>query len=417
MVVLPGTAGTARRVGCEDAVVLRVGLTGGIGAGKSTVARRLAERGAVVIDADRVAREVVEPGTAGLDAVVAAFGGAVLDTDGCLDRAALGRIVFGDEEARLRLNGILHPRIAARTRELMAAAPAEAVVVHDVPLLVENRMGAAYHLVLVVHADARERVRRLVSERGMAAEDAGARVAAQADDDARRAAADVWLDNSGAPQAVLDAVDRLWEGRLVPFEENVRLRRRAPRPPHVDVVPPDPTWPGQAARLLTRVGAALGDRALRLDHVGSTAVPGLPAKDVLDLQAVVADLAVADDARTALEDAGFVRQEGDWRDDVADGGVHEKRFHVACDPGRAVHLHVREAASPAVAEQLVFRDWLRAHDAERDAYAAVKRDAAAASHGAGPGEQVFGAYVEAKTAWVRDAVRRAVGWAGARQPG
>jgi dephospho-CoA kinase len=387
--------------------VLKVGLTGGIGAGKSTVARRLVERGAVVVDADRIAREVVEPGTEGLAAVVEAFGAQVLGEDGRLDRPALGRIVFGDEASRLRLNGILHPRIAVRTHELMSAAPPDAVVVHDVPLLVENRMGAAYHLVLVVHAPADERVRRLVEERGMAADDARARVAAQAGDDVRRAAADVWLDNSGASDAVLTAVDRLWETRLVPFEENVRLRRRAPRPEAVEVVDADPTWPAQAQRLLARIGAALGDRALGLDHVGSTAVPGLPAKDCLDLQVVVADLTIADGARTALEDAGFAFRAA-TEDDLHGGGTHPKRLHVACDPGRQAHVHVREAASPAVHEQVAFRDHLRAHPDERDAYAAVKQAAVEAAAASPAGEGRYDAYLEAKSAWVRAAIGRAL---------
>ena len=387
--------------------MLKVGLTGGIGAGKSTVARRLAGRGAVVVDADRIAREVVEPGTDGLAAVVEAFGAGILTADGALDRPALGRIVFGDDEARSRLNGILHPRIAVRTHELMAAAPADAVVVHDVPLLVENRMGAAYHLVLVVHAPVDERVRRLVDERGTSPDDARARVAAQADDDARRVAADVWLDNSGAPDAVLAAVDRLWEERLVPFEANVRLRRRAPRPGVVEVVEPDPTWPAQAERLLARAAHALGGRARRLDHVGSTAVPGLPAKDCLDLQVVVDDLAVADDARDALQDAGFVFG-AVTEDNLSAGGTWPKRLHVSCDPARQVHLHVREAASPAVAEQLAFRDHLRAHPQAREDYAAQKRAAVLVAAGAPPGDAAYDAYLDAKTAWVSATLRQAV---------
>ena len=387
--------------------MLKVGLTGGIGAGKSTVARRLAERGAVVVDADRIAREVVEPGSEGLAAVVEAFGAGVLTPDGTLDRPALGRVVFADDAARLRLNGILHPRIAVRTHELMAAAPPDAVVVHDVPLLVENRMGAAYHLVLVVHTPANERVRRLVTERGMGEDDARARVAAQADDDARRAAADVWLDNSGAPGTVLAGVDRLWDERLVPFEANVRLRRRAPRPDVVEVVPPDPTWPAQAQRLLARAAHALGGRARRLDHVGSTAVPGLPAKDCLDLQVVVDDLAVADDARDALQDAGFAFGSA-TRDDLSAGGTWPKRVHVSCDPARQVHLHVREAASPAVAEQLAFRDLLRGDPRAREEYAAQKQAAVLAAAGAPPGDAAYDAYLAAKSAWVERTLRRAL---------
>lgn len=305
--------------------MLRVGLTGGIGAGKSTVARRLAALGAVLVDADRVAREVVEPGTEGLAAVVAAFGTGVLDAAGGLDRPALGRIVFADEAARLRLNGLLHPRIARRTRELMAQAPPDAVVVHDVPLLVENRMGAGYHLVLVVHAAADERVRRLVADRGMAADDARARVAAQADDVARRAAADVWLDNGGAPDALLPVVDALWVDRLVPFGANVRARRPAPRPDGAPAVPPDPTWPAQAARVVARLTAALDVAAASVTHVGPTA-RGEAARDVLDVDVALAAGVAAPDVADALANAGF-----------APAGAGRA---ASCDPGRAVDVRL-----------------------------------------------------------------------------
>ena len=149
---------------------------------------------------------------------------------GGLDRAALGAVVFADDRARRDLEAITHPLIAARTAELVAGAPSDAVVVHDVPLLVEKHLGPTYHLVVVVGADARTRVERLVLSRGMAEADARARVAAQADDDQRRAAADVWLDNEGSPEALEAAVDRLWHERLVPFERNVRDGRRSRRP-------------------------------------------------------------------------------------------------------------------------------------------------------------------------------------------
>lgn len=382
--------------------MLRVGLTGGIGAGKSTVARRLSQLGATVLDADQQAREVVRPGSPGLAAVVDAFGAQVLLPDGSLDRAALGRRVFGDEAARLRLNGILHPLIAARTQELFAAAPADAVVVHDVPLLVENGMGAGYHLVVVVHTGAEERVRRLVSQRGMAEDEARARVASQAGDDARRAAADVWLDNTGATDALLPAVDRLWHERIVPFEANVRARRPAERSELVPISPPDTAWAAQGERLASRVVAAVGVAAVRVDHIGSTAVPGLPARDVVDLQLVVADLTIADAVRDRLEDAGFARPAGDWWDRTPDGERLEKRIHTACDPGRPVNLHVRAADGPAWRWQLTFRDWLRAHDDERDAYGEVKLALA----GAG-----LEAYLEAKNPWISAALERASAWA------
>jgi dephospho-CoA kinase len=176
--------------------VLRIGLTGGIGSGKSTVSALLAARGAVVIDADRIAREVVEPGTAGLAAVVEAFGAGVLTGDGSLDRSALAAVVFADPEARKRLDGIVHPLVRARSAELAASAPDDAVVVHDVPLLVETGQAGAYDLVLVVQADPEIRVDRLV-RRGLTEEDARARIAVQATDEQRRAAADVVLVNDG----------------------------------------------------------------------------------------------------------------------------------------------------------------------------------------------------------------------------
>jgi dephospho-CoA kinase len=195
---------------------VQIGLTGGIGSGKSSVARRLAELGALVIDADLVAREVVEPGSDGLRAVVAEFGDGVLDAEGRLDRPALAAIVFGDEAARARLNEILHPRIRARAAERIAAAPAGTVVVQDVPLLVETGQAGAYDLVLVVEAPPELRVQRLARDRGMPAEQARARMAAQASDEQRRAVADVVIVNDGTPERLRADVDRLWAERVRP---------------------------------------------------------------------------------------------------------------------------------------------------------------------------------------------------------
>jgi len=201
--------------------MLRVGLTGGMGSGKSMVAARLAQCGASIIDSDRIAREVVSPGTDGLRAVIGEFGEKVLAADGSLDRSALAARVFRDAGARARLNAIVHPLVAARSAELVAAGPAEAIVVQDIPLLVEVGMAAGFPLVMVVHADAAVRLRRLVEQRGMAESDAAARLAAQATDQQHRAAADIWLDNSGSRDDTFSAVDRLWTQRLVPFEENL----------------------------------------------------------------------------------------------------------------------------------------------------------------------------------------------------
>jgi dephospho-CoA kinase len=193
-----------------------VGLTGGIGAGKSAVAGRLAELGAIVIDSDRLAREVVAPGTDGLAEVVAAFGPAILGPDGSLDRPALGRLVFADPAARERLEKIVHPRVRARTAQLVAAAPAGSIVVNDVPLLVESGLQDTFDLVIVVLASEATRLRRLVGGRRMSNKEARSRIAAQATDEQRRAVADVVLDNNGTLAALRAAVDRVWHEHLAP---------------------------------------------------------------------------------------------------------------------------------------------------------------------------------------------------------
>lgn len=190
--------------------MLKVGLTGGIGSGKSAVSRLLAERGAVVVDADAIAREVVEPGTPGLAAVVAEFGDGVLRPDGSLDRPALGAIVFSDPQRLAALNAIVHPLIAARTGELVAAAPAAAVVVHDVPLLTENNLAAGYDVVVVVDVPVELQLDRLVRLRGMTEADARARIAAQADREQRLAVAHLVIDNSGTLEQLAAQVDALW---------------------------------------------------------------------------------------------------------------------------------------------------------------------------------------------------------------
>jgi len=200
-------------LGRYSAHMLRIGLTGGIGSGKSTVSALLGARGAVIVDADRIAREVVEPGTPGLAAVVEAFGNGVLAADGSLDRPALAGIVFSDPAARARLDGIVHPLVRGRAVELTAAAAPDAVLVNDVPLLVETGQAGSYDLVVVVEVDLDARLRRLV-ERGMTEEDARARIAAQATDEQRRAVADVVLDNSGSREQLAEQVDRFWEERV-----------------------------------------------------------------------------------------------------------------------------------------------------------------------------------------------------------
>jgi dephospho-CoA kinase len=402
----PGVSGS-RPVGLTGPV-LRVGLTGGIGAGKSEVARRLAGHGAVVIDADRLAREVVAPGTGGLREVVEAFGPGVLGPAGALDRAALAKAVFDDEPARRRLEGIIHPRVRARTAELFAAAPADAIVVNDVPLLVEVGLAPTYHLVVVVEAAEATRVRRLVADRGMAEVEARARIRNQTSDQARRAAADVVLDNDGEREALHAAVDDLWRQRLVAYEQNVRLRRYRPRgAPRL--VGYDPAWPAQAERMMARVRHAAGQRALRVDHIGSTAVPGLAAKDVIDLQLTVASLAEADALAEPLAEAGFPVVPGLDRDDPQPGrdpdpAAWRKRVHASADPQRWANLHLRVAGSPGWRYALLFPAWLRADEASRRDYEQLKRRLA-------EDRETIADYADAKTPWFRTAADRAERWA------
>lgn len=357
--------------------MLTVGLTGGIGAGKSAVAGRLVEHGAILVDSDRLAREVVAPGTDGLAEVVAAFGERVLADDGSLDRAALAAAVFGDEDRRRRLEAIIHPRVRARSAELFAAAPHDAIVVNDVPLLMEVGLAPTYHLVLVVEAAEQTRVQRLVNSRGMTEEQARARIQAQASDDARRAAADVLLTNDHALADLHATVDALWRERLTTFEENIRLRRVVRRPEKLHLTPYDPTWPEQYQRLMARLRHVAGDAAHRIDHVGSTAVPDLPAKDVIDVQLVVADLSAADALGESLARGGFPPIAGDWHDNpkpsAPDPAAWRKRVHGSADPVRVVNLHVRPAGSPGWRLALLLRDWLRADGYARAEYAEVKR--------------------------------------------
>jgi len=324
--IYPYNAGGARG-GCCAAVplrltvrVLKIGLTGGIGAGKSAVAARLAAHGAVVVDADRLAREVVAPGTDGLREIEAAFGPDVLDAQGALDRPALGARVFGDDAARRRLEGIIHPRVRARTAELVAAAPPDAIVVNDVPLLVETGLAPTYHLVIVVDAPEPTRVDRLARTRGMAAPEALARIRAQATDAQRRAAADVLLPNAGSI-ADLDArVDALWE-RLRRYDDNLRAGRPA-GPPFVGV-PADAS--GRFARLAARLRHVAGDPAAQVNRVGPAG-----AGAVLDVELTVARQPDAERLGPLLAAAGFPPEAGD--------------SYASADPGEPVRVRVRVAA-------------------------------------------------------------------------
>ena len=189
---------------------MNVGLTGGLGSGKSTVAALLGEHGAVIVDADVVAREVVRAGTPGFAAVVARFGSGIVGPDGELDRAELARIVFADSAALDDLNAIVHPLVGSRSAELAAAAPPGSVVVHDIPLLTENGLADRFDTVVVVEADREIRLARLAA-RGMPRAEAEARMAAQANDAQRRAIADEIVRNDGDLDALARQIDRLWD--------------------------------------------------------------------------------------------------------------------------------------------------------------------------------------------------------------
>jgi len=196
--------------------MVRIGLTGGIAAGKSVAARRFGELGAVVIDHDVLAREAVAAGSVGLRRIAETFGDGVLDAEGALDRAALGAVVFGDTVARERLNAIVHPQVRRLSAEREAAAreAGAETVVHDIPLLVETRQGESFDVLVVVHTPAEERLRRLTAGRGMNEVDAQARIDAQASDDERLAAADVVLDGTGSEENLRRQVDDFWADRV-----------------------------------------------------------------------------------------------------------------------------------------------------------------------------------------------------------
>ncbi|OCB37401.1 dephospho-CoA kinase [Mycobacterium malmoense] len=399
--------------------MLRIGLTGGIGAGKSALSATFAKCGAVIVDGDVIAREVVRPGTEGLAALVEAFGDDILLPDGSLDRPALAAKAFRDDEARQRLNGIVHPLVGKRRAEIIASVPGDSVVVEDIPLLVESGMAPLFPLVVVVHADVEVRVRRLVDQRGMPEEDARARIAAQASEEQRRAVADVWVDNSGSPEELVKRAHDLWDNRILPFAHN--LAKRDVARAATQVVAPDPTWPDQARRIANRLQTACGHRAIRVDHIGSTAVPAFPAKDVIDMQITVESLAVADELAEPLLSAGYPRLEhitqdaakNDARSTVPgfdhsdDAGLWQKRIHASADPGRPTNVHIRVAGWPNQQFALLFVDWLNANAVVRDQYSRVKREADAGADGD------IVRYISAKEPWFRDAYRQAWKWADA----
>jgi dephospho-CoA kinase len=379
--------------------VLRIGLTGGIGAGKSTVSATFAECGGIIVDGDVIAREVVEPGTEGLAQLVEAFGEDILLPDGALNRPALAAKAFVDDEKRATLNGIVHPQVARRRQEILDAVHDDAVVVEDIPLLVETGMAPLFPLVVVVTADEETRVERLI-KRGMDESDARARIKAQAPEEQRRAIADVLLDNSGSQGELVGSARDLWYDRVLPLAHNIRTQQCAPRV--YQLVPYQPSWPEDARRIIKRIEIACGAMALRVDHIGSTAVPGMDAKDVVDIQVTVASLEVADEINGAMTNVGYPSIEHITADTphTEDATLWRKRFHCAADPGRPANIHVRVEGWPSQQFALLFPDWLVANPDVQQDYLAAKRRALSAPD-----------YAEAKERWFADAYERAWTWA------
>jgi dephospho-CoA kinase len=378
--------------------MLRIGLTGGIGAGKSTVSATFSECGGIIVDGDVIAREVVEPGTEGLAQLVQAFGEDILLPDGALNRPALAAKAFVDDERRATLNGIVHPLVGRRRMEIIESVPEDAVVVEDIPLLVETAMAPMFSLVVVVTAPVETRVERLI-KRGMDEADARARIKAQASEEQRRARADVLLDNSGSQEQLVEKARDVWYKRVLPLADNIRARRVAEH--KLEPVSYQPQWPDDAQRIIKRLQTACGARALRVDHIGSTAVPGLDAKDVIDIQVTVASLDIADEVAGALADVGYPRIERINSDAPHEGdpALWQKRLHGGADPGRPANIHIRVDGWPNQQFALLFTDWLRANLAVRDEYLAIKRHALEAPD-----------YTEAKEPWFAEAYGRAREW-------
>lgn len=334
-------------------MVLTVAVTGGIGAGKSTLARRWADRGAVLVDSDQLAREVVAPGTPGLAEVVASFGSGVLAADGTLDRAALAAIVFADRAARERLEAITHPRVRTRFTALKDAAPPTAIVVNDIPLLVDPVTAAGFHLVTGVHADDEVRVRRLM-QRGLSAPDARARIAAQIPDERRRPLCDVWLDNDAGVDLLRRRADRLFDERLVPFRDNLLAGRptAAPaRPGPVTLEPgagaangSDPDHSDRIARAARRVSTAVGGgaRVASLDTDSGRRDPG-----AIGLAVTAPDLDTARSWSVPLAAVGFPPLPGDPVEPgpgALGAGPPGTVFRCgSADPGLTLYLYVSVA--------------------------------------------------------------------------
>lgn len=387
--------------------MLIVGLTGGIGSGKSAVASIFRHLGASIIDADLIAHEVLAPGGAGTQRVVERFGSQILK-EGAIDRAALATIVFSDASALADLESITHPLIRERFEVLVSQLPDDAIVIHDVPLLAEKDLECEYHLVIGVTSKIEVRRERLAL-RGMSSAEMDLRMNSQLTDDERSRHCDVIIDNNSSLEDLSCQVSDLWEERLRPFEENLRLVRPAVRSSALELNESREEWPLVAQRLLNRLRKHVS--ASGFEHVGSTAVPGLRAKAVIDLQVSVDDLSRVDSQ--GFLRAGFVPHPTIDRDSPRPSAPDiswPKKFFVSADPMRPVNLHVRQLGSDGEQFARLFRNWLRAVPEARAEYQALKESLAA--KGLSTAE-----YANAKEPWfdlIEERMRR---WAQANDGG
>lgn len=328
--------------------MLRIGLTGGIAAGKSAVSRQLGDLGAVVVDADLLARQAVEPGSPGLDEVVAAFGPEVLGADGSLDRPALGRLIFADGSARERLNAIIHPRVRAEAARRIDEAPDAAVVVEDIPLLVETGQASRFHLVVVVDAPDEVRIERMIGQRGMKRGDAERRIAAQAPRPDRLREADAVLLNDRGLEDLHATTAALWEGRIVPFRDNLAAGRAAAR--RLEPAPAGLAGTsGLGRRLQAKLTAALPAGAVVGLDGGTGEAPGTASRGTSGYDDVVSAVvrvgvpgSVEVDTASALAAAGFP-QAGSSREQ---SGAGVRAVHRAADPALDVTVLVRTPPDP-----------------------------------------------------------------------
>ena len=398
--------------------MLRIGLTGGIGAGKSTVSATFSECGGIVVDGDVISREVVEPGTEGLAKLVDAFGAHILRPDGALDRPALAAIAFSDEDKRQTLNGIVHPLVAHRRSELIAAAAEDAVIVEDIPLLVESQMAPMFPLVVIVHADPEVRVSRLIEYRGFTEADARARIAAQATEEQRRQVADVWLDNAGTEGELVEKARELWYQRILPFAHNLTTRTPVRACRRTGPRRPDVAGPGAAHRRAAEHhlrAPCCPHRPHRVDRGGRYGRQGRHRH--------AGDGRVARGCRRARRGPAARRLSARRGDHLrrAEARCPQHRravrppqrytrcgtssFHASGDPGRPTNIHIRVAGWPNQQFALLFVDWLAANPGVRADYLAVKRSAAQ--------HDDVARYADAKEPWFLDAYRRAWAWADA----